>query len=301
MAAAPARLNFDNAYLGIRNWLEDYRRAPSEDSLWALQEAQDTNEQPLWADGSFDGPFVANIHLARMAAMTSLKQSSELLRDATTIFNVDSISQQSAMILVRSALEASATCSWLIDPQLTREERLRRSNLHIFKSATHLLNSAPSRSSNYTPPDGRPRATDVAKQLQRDLVEQAKQHKWTCSNGNPPSLRCWKKEVPGFESLVKRSLSIRDEDGTVHLDGTFIYGILSGHVHSDLFHTVMSSTDLETFKHHPVAFLAAALQNFGHILLDLADVMGWQDHSIPDWFAPIVYATSQAFDSSYVS
>ena len=286
------RLDWTDIYNDIGRWLDDYRRSPSSGSIWTSQEAEDsgfgtlTYEEltQLSFEELFEIPFVATLVIGRAIAMSSLQRSAQLLDDAIVVLFDQSVSREAPQILVRSALEGLAICWWLIDPSLQHDERLRRTNLQLFRSLGYL-----GRLSRSAPRvEDRPRASDVTSKLQRDLVDQASTLGWKCDDGKTPNVRRWKDEIPGYESLVERLITLEEPNGSVHIDGRFVYGMLSGQAHSDFIHIVLGVTGSANFRHNAMIFLGNAIYQFFRCLLSLSHVMGWNDHAIPEWFSPIL-------------
>ena len=278
----PDELHWGDTYHVLRHWAENYNRESGLESIWMGQEAAD--ERDLAASL----PDYTTISQSRRIAMGSLMRSSELLKDATIVLFTESVSEVASQILTRSAYEAMSICWWLIQPELSRDERLRRTSIYKYQSISRGAALAPRDDGDLSEGESTVDNLELVKVVQDSLLSEARIRGWSLANGKPPSHKGWNGEFPGFTRLVVECSQEDDDDYSMDgSKGRFMYGMLSGQVHNDFLQVLMTSQDRESLQHLTRVFLASALQRFGRIHMSIAEVMGWDDHSLDDWFAPI--------------
>ena len=194
----------------------------------------------------------------------------------------------SSLALTRSLIEASTQCHWLVDPAIDLDTRLRRTNQMFARACDEALQILPDESdsaSRLLQVD--PRAYGAALNRRDAALHWAQSQGWRCSNGEEISRSRWIGEIPSKKTLVALAA---EGEAEYWRD---VYGMLSGATHST------PALMLLALRDEPQAFLDRAL-----LVLDIgvlfytrafksyADFMGWNNHELDKWFAP-VHATLQ--------
>ena len=197
----------------------------------------------------------------------------------------------SSLALTRSLVEASAQCTWLIDPDLDLEARLRRTNQMFVRACHEMLNLLP---------DGQettPRFLSIDPTVKEhslkgrdDALEWARAQGWTCRNGKTITQKRWTGEIPSHKEAVALAAQ-----GAVELasQGTpaywkDVYGMLSGATHSQPLLFALSMRDgPDTFLDRALMVLDFGVAFYKQALRQFARFMGWNDHDVDSWFGPV--------------
>ena len=194
----------------------------------------------------------------------------------------------SSLALTRSLIEASVECLWLVEPTLDVDTRLRRTNQMLVRAGHEMARMLPD------PEDSTPRlvsidpkARAVSLEVRDAALEWAKVQGWTCQGGRAITRSRWVAEIPGRRELV----ALAAEGAPTF--GQDVYSMLSGATHSQpLLMALAISEDAETLFERALKFLDIGLSFYTQALHAYAELMGWSDHDIDGWFAP-VHATLQ--------
>ena len=208
----------------------------------------------------------------------------DYLKSATAAtLNTGSLARWSALSLTRSLIEASADCLWLVDPKLDLDTRVRRTNQMFVRSCDEMLRMLPDRqstTSRFLSID--PVAKTVCLKARDSALEWAKAQGWACANGKAITRKTWIGEIPSHKAMV--ALAAEGEPD-YWMD---VYSMLSGATHSQpLLMTLSLGDEPETHLDRALMVLDIGISFYTDALRQLAEFMGWRDHDIDKWFAPV--------------
>ena len=201
--------------------------------------------------------------------------------DAT--LNTSSVVGWSSLPLTRSLIEASADCLWLADPTLNLDTRLRRTSQMFVRACGEMLRILPDTL------DGTPRflsidpdAKPICLEARNAALEWAKAQGWTCARGKSITPTRWVAEIPSHTEAVALAAQ-----GTPDY-WKDVYRMLSGATHSQpLLMTLSLSAEPESILDRAFMVLDIGVSFYTDALKKFAEFMGWNDHDIDDWFAPV--------------
>ena len=208
----------------------------------------------------------------------------DYLKSATAAtLNTGSVARWSALSLTRSLIEASADCLWLVDPKLNLDTRVRRTNQMFVRSCDEMLRMLPDRestTSRFLSID--PAAKTVCLKARDSALEWAKAQGWACANGKAITRKTWIGEIPSHKAMV--ALAAEGEPD-YWMD---VYSMLSGATHSQpLLMTLSLGDEPDTHLDRALMVLDIGVSFYTDALRRLAEFMGWRDHDIDKWFAPV--------------
>ena len=206
-----------------------------------------------------------------------LKASTDATLDA------GSVARWASQSLTRSLVEASADCLWLSDPALDLDERLRRTNQMFVRACHEMLRVLPDvqeTKSRFLSVDP---AVKAACLMARDsALNWARAQGWTCANGKTITRGCWIGEIPGHREMV--ALVAKDEPGYWR----DVCSMLSGATHSQpLLLTLSLKDEPDAHLDRALMVLNMGISFYADALRQFAEFMGWHDHDIDNWFAPV--------------
>ena len=205
------------------------------------------------------------------------------------VLDTGSAVRWSSLALTRSLIEASATCSWLVDPELDLDTRLRRTNQMLVRDCKEILRILPDGT------ETTPRLVSVDPILKaecekvRDAALQwARAQGWKCGKDKEISLRRWIGEIPSHTEAV--ALAGQGQSPGYWVD---LYSMLSGVTHSQTPLMLLANKDeSDSFFDRALMVLEIGISFYTHALRQYAEFMGWHDHDIDGWFG-LVHKTVQ--------
>lgn len=219
----------------------------------------------------------------------------DYLKSATdAAMNTGSAGRWPSLPLTRALIEASADCLWLVDPALNLETRLRRTNQMFVRSCHEILRLLPD------PRETTPRfisISPVARERETVLeardaaVKWAQEQGWKCGDNKTITCRCWIREIPSKTDLV--ALATKEHS----INGKDLYSFLSGASHSQ--HGLMAlslSVEPNSLLDQALTLLDIGIFLYTDALRQFAENMGWQDHDVDKWFAPVHQALQHIRD-----
>ena len=208
---------------------------------------------------------------------------------AAAVLDTGSAVRWSSLALTRSLIEASAACSWLVDPALDLDTRLRRTNqmfVRDCKAMLHILPDGKETTPRFVSVD--PIAKAICERARDAALKWARAQGWKCGNGKEISLNRWIGEIPSHTEAV--ALAGQGEEPGYWKD---MYRTLSGVIHSQTpLMSLAISDEPDAFFDRALMVLDIGISFYTHTLRQYAEFMGWHDHDIDNWFGP-VHATLQ--------
>ena len=201
--------------------------------------------------------------------------------DAT--LDAGSVARWASLSLTRSLIEASADCLWISDSALDLDERLRRTN-QMFVRACHetlrVLPDGQESTTRFLSID--PGAKAACLNARDSALNWAKAQGWTCANGRTITRGRWIGEIPGHKEMVAL---VAREDQDYWRD---VYSMLSGATHSQpLLMTLSLNDEPDAHLDRALMVLDMGISFYTDALRQFAEFMGWHDHDIESWFAPV--------------
>ena len=208
----------------------------------------------------------------------------DYLKGATAAtLDTGSVARWSSLSLTRSLIEASADCLWLIDPNLDLDTRVRRTNQMFARSCDEMLRILPDRhatTSRFLSID--PTAKAECLKARDSALNWAKAQGWVCANGKAITRKTWIGEIPSHKAMVAIAA---EEEPDFWMD---VYSMLSGATHSQpLLMTLSLRDEPDAHLDRALMVLDIGISFYTDALRQLADFMGWHDHDIGEWFAPV--------------
>ena len=214
----------------------------------------------------------------------------DYLKGATgAVLDTGSAVRWSSLALTRSLVEASAACTWLVDPTLDLDTRLRRTNQMFVRDCKEILRILPDgkeTTPRFVSVD--PSAKAICERGRDSALKWARAQGWRCSNGKKINLNRWIGEIPSHTEAV--ALAGQGKEPGYWKD---MYSMLSGVIHSQApLMALAISDEPDSFFDRALMMLDIGLSFYTHALRQYAEFMGWRDHDIANWFGP-VHATIQ--------
>ena len=262
----------------VADCFDDCNRAAESESVYS-QQAKAYEERYAEVDGH-QTTLVHTQGLAKNLVHGGL----DYLKSATAAtLNTGSVARWSALSLTRSLIEASADCLWLVEPNLDLDTRVRRTNQMFVRSCDEMLRMLPDRQATTSRFLSIDPAVKVECQRARDsALNWAKAQGWACANGKTITRKTWIGEIPSHKAMV--ALAAEGEPD-YWMD---VYSILSGATHSQpLLMTLSLGDEPETHLDRALMVLDIGISFYTDALRQLAEFMGWRDHDIDKWFAPV--------------
>ena len=263
------------AYQKVQEWSEHFQRDAAPDSVWLQQAAQDLQQYGALTPPPHARP---SMHLARGFVASYLNASAVSLRDASLAMTYPNFSRSSALSLMRIAVEASATCMWIADPNLDLDMRLRRASQlgvrSLAESASRILDQ------DVVVPEFNRHPSDLSREMIETIIGWTRARGWTCANGKTITARLWKNEMPGYKKLV--GLASEETPET----GESTYSWLSAAIHSDVFYARF--LELDDSDRFALTEFFIAVRRYWKTLDAVSVVMGWDDHDLYGWFYPVL-------------
>ena len=208
----------------------------------------------------------------------------DYLKGATDVaLDTGSTVRWSSLSLTRSLIEASADCLWLTDPALDLDTRLRRTSQAFVRACDEMLRILPDRQQT-TPRflSIDPTAQTICLSARDAALKWAIAQGWTCRNGKTITRARWIGEIPSHTQKV----ALVDQEETDYWKD--VYSILSGATHSHpLLMTLSLRDEPESLLDRALMVLDIGISFYTDALRQFADFMGWHDHDIDNWFAPV--------------
>ena len=127
-----------------------------------------------------------------------------------------------------------------------------------------------------------PVAKDICLEARDAALKWASAQDWTCQNGKPITRTRWIGEIPSHTEAVALAAQ---EDTDYWKD---MYRVLSGATHSQPLLTTLSlSEEPEFLLDRALMMLDIGISFYTDALRQFAEFMGWQNHDIDNWFAPV--------------
>ena len=267
-----------NAYSEIGKWTRSYTRRAAQRSIW---EGQTKEEETLF--GYDDLKQRVTMQAAANLSLIYLRSSGDYLKDACLSLSYPHFSHLAPLSLLRSTVDGSATALWLLDPRIDLAERLKRTSKIIVRSMDYSARMLLGEGPPITGPDSSlPIKTWLQEQTEL-VLGWVRLQGWRCNRGKEVTLGCWKREIPGFQQLVSQ---VSEEEPEA---GRSLYIHLSGATHSDVLHAQLGA--IQQLDQRPnIGFLVIVTRCYKRVLTMMATVMGWDDHRLEDWFAPVLDA-----------
>ena len=208
----------------------------------------------------------------------------DYLKGATAAtLDTGSVARWSSLSLTRSLIEASADCLWLVDPNLDLDTRVRRTNQMFVRSCDEMIRILPDRhatTSRFLSID--PTAKADCLKARDSALNWAKAQGWACANGKAITRKTWIGEIPSHKAMVALAA---EGERDYWMD---VYSMLSGATHSQpLWMTLSLRDEPDTHLDRALMVLDIGISFYTDALRRLAEFMGWRDHDIDRWFAPV--------------
>ena len=272
------RATLENALGSISNCFDDGNREAEPGSVYSRQ-AEECKASYDEVD-SHKTTLYFTEHFAKILIHGGLGYLRSAL-DAT--LDTGFVSLWPSQSLIRSLIEASADCLWLVDPKLDLETRLRRTNQAFVRYCDEMIHMMPDRkqvTSRFISVDSVAKA-EVLKRRDSAL-KWAKAQGWTCANGKPINRGRWIGEIPRRKDMV--ALTAQGEPDY----WKDVYSTLSAATHSQPLLMVLSiEDDPDSHLDRALMLLDIGISFYKDALQQLAEFMGWDDHEIEKWFAPV--------------
>lgn len=262
----------------VANCFDNCNRDPEPGSIWAQQIQESEHAYRVLDDHK-----TTLIHGKSFAAAL-VHGGLDYLKGATyTMLQTGSRLRWSSLALIRSLIEASAQCLWLMDTSLDVHQRLKHINQHLVRTTDEMVRMLPDpQAPSDTLIQIDPKARAVALETRDKALAWARAQGWKCSNGKDITLYRWKQEVPGYKESVERAAVAKPSHG-----GS-LYSVLSATAHCQPGMIMLSlNEEPDVVLERTSKLLRMGVDFYVRALHEYAEVMGWDDHDVSGWFTPI--------------